>query len=43
MYRFSHISQFTESEDDEINMELLLLDVTHVYDTNIMTICSQHM
>jgi len=39
MYRFSHISQFKESE---INMALLLLDATYVSGMNIMTVCSQH-
>ena len=41
-YSFSHISQFKESEDNEINMVLLLLDATYVSGMNIMTVCSQH-
>jgi hypothetical protein len=39
MYRFSHKSQFKESE---MNMALLPLDATYVSGMNIMTVCSQH-
>ena len=31
MYGFSHTSQFKESEDNEINTALLLLDATYIY------------